>query len=90
MLTLIHYKLPINEFMEQHYLPYLQVYKWHRFQFIILSKKYITDTRISTLQFGEVATQRDFAERCKLEFRGQIQCNYYNGGRVISIEGVAC
>ena len=55
----------------------------------MLSKRNITDVHIATLQFGDIATQRDFAEQCKLEFNGQVQCNYYNGGQVISIEGVS-
>ena len=86
---LCHYKLPVDEFIEKHYSPHLTLYKWHRFQYTILSKRYITDVRLKTLQVGDIGTQRDFAERCKMEFHGQVQCNYYNGGRVISIEGVA-
>ena len=88
-LALIHYKLPVNEFIEHYYSPHLTKYKWHRFQYTILSKRYITDVRLKTLLKGDLGTQQEFAERCKMEFQGQVQCNYYNGGRVISIEGVA-
>ena len=75
--------------LNQHYSPHLTKYKWHQFQYTILSKRYITDVRLKTLSIGDVGRQRNFAERCKMEFYGQVQCNYYNGDRVIFIEGVA-
>ena len=54
-----------------------------------MSKRYITDVWLKTLLVGDIGTQRDFVERCKLEFHGQVQYNYYKGGRIISIERVA-
>ena len=79
----------MNEFNEHYYSPHLTKYEWHHFQYTILSKRYITDVRLKTLMVGDLGTQQDFAKRCKKEFHGQVQCNYYNDGLVISIKGVA-
>lgn len=70
ILFLVYYELPVKEFVKLHYSPHLQLYKWHWFQSIILSKQYVTNVPVSTLRFDDVATQQqqDFVEQSKQDF----------------------
>ena len=85
---LIHERLDFLTFFSKHYLPALQKFKKHRFQYIILSKNH-TGSDSKNIVPGEVWTQRDFSERLTLQFNHQAQLEYYSGGATISLEGVA-
>ena len=88
---LVKKEMPLDIFLTDYYLPQLQAYKLHQFQFIILSKAHMTNPRHESLKtdLGEVATIRDFAEALSLEHNQAIQSDHWGVGWKVSMEGVA-
>ena len=77
-----------KEFFNKHYLPALLKYCWHRFHMMILGKQQTGNDR-QIIQYGEVHTLQDFAERLALWFNNEIQTKHFGGSCTVSLEGVA-
>ena len=62
-------------------------YKFHRFKFLLLSKRFTTDVRNNTLQLGEIGIGHDFTEALSITHADEIQTMHFGHSVNISIEG---
>ena len=81
-------KTKYKEFFNEYYMPALLKYRWHRFHMMILSKRHTGNDR-QRIEYGEVHSLQDFAERLTLRFNNEIQTEHFGGSCTVSLEGIA-
>jgi hypothetical protein len=84
-LTLL--KRRISVFFNDHYLPLLEKYAYHRAHFVLLGKYETGALRKSALTPGDAETTRDYAERLTFEFTQEIMSQHFGDSRDMSMEG---
>jgi hypothetical protein len=79
----------IGEFHEQFYIKLIEKLAYHRSYYKILGKFHVADVRQKAFAStpGDISTRSDYAEKFGFEPDGQLQSEYYDNNRTLSMEG---
>jgi hypothetical protein len=86
-LTLL--KRSISVFFNDHYLPVLEKYAYHRAHFVFLGKYKTGVLQKSALMLGDTETTRDYAKRLSFEFTQEIMSQHFGDSSDMSMEGLS-
>jgi len=80
---------PIGTFHEEYFKPALEALAYHWPHVTMLGKRYCSRTRKEAFfnALVDILTRRDYAERLKTAFNGEIQSTHFGNNRDLSMEG---
>ena len=76
-------------FFAKFYILMLNKYAYHLPHVILLGKNECVKIRSDSLQYGDIETIRDYAERLSFEFDKEIMSSHFGNSLSLSMEGVS-
>ena len=79
----------IGDFNNEFYIKKIEKLAYHRSYYIILGKHHVADVRHKVFESttGDISTRSDYAERFGFDPDGQIQNEFFDNNRSLSMEG---
>ena len=79
----------IDEFHNEFYIKQIEKLAYHRSYYKILGKHHVADVRHKAFEStpSDISTRSDYAERFGFDPRGQIQNEFFDNNRSLSMEG---